>query len=55
MVANPAVEPTDKSRPFTVSEIVTPNAISVTIEIERKISLMFPGVKKLGEAIEKRW
>ena len=45
IVAKPAVDPTDKSSPLTVNDIVTPSAIKVTMEIERRISLMFSPVK----------
>lgn len=40
------VEPTDRSKPSTTSVNVTPSANSVTMEIERRISVKLPYVKK---------
>lgn len=39
IVARLTVEPTDKSKPSTIRENVMPMATSVTIEMDRKISL----------------
>lgn len=36
-LANDATEPTDRSKPSTVKDIVIPIAIMVTIEIERRM------------------
>lgn len=47
---NVATEPTDKSKPFTASEIVSPTAMMVTIEIDRKILMIFPDCKNAGSA-----
>lgn len=41
IVAKLAVDPTDKSKPSTINVNVTPIASSVTMETERKISLIF--------------
>ena len=46
IVAKLAVEPTDKSNPSTINVKVTPIASNVTMEIERKISLILLYVKK---------
>lgn len=46
MVAKLAVEPTDKSNPSTINVKVTPIASNVTIEMERKTSLILLYVKK---------
>lgn len=45
---NVATEPTDKSKPFTAREIVSPTAMMVTIEIDRKILMIFPDCKNAG-------
>jgi len=51
-----AAEPTDKSNPLTDKEIVRPTAIIVTIEMLRKILIIFELVKnKSGsENVKKR-
>src|SRR5690606_19672255 len=40
------VEPTDKSKPSTTSVNVTPKASNVTMEMERRMSVKLPYVKK---------
>ncbi len=54
IVAKLAVEPTDKSNPSTINVKVTPIASNVTMEIERKISLILLYVKKESLTIEKK-
>ena len=49
-LASEAVEPTDKSKPPTESEIETPMAITVTMAIERRILMIFDGSRKLSDA-----
>ncbi len=39
-VVKETVEPTDRSNPPTIKENVTPTATNVTMEMERKISVM---------------
>lgn len=48
-LANEAVEPTDRSKPPTDSEIETPMAITVTMAIERRILMMLLASRKLSD------
>lgn len=43
-----ATDPTDKSKPFTANEMVKPTAMMVTIEIDRRILMIFPDCKNAG-------
>ncbi|SVK54875.1 Uncharacterised protein [Acinetobacter baumannii] len=49
-LASEAVEPTDRSKPPTDSEIETPMAITVTMAIERRILMMLLASRKLSDA-----
>ena len=51
-LANEAVEPTDRSKPPTDSEIETPMAITVTMAIERRILMMLLASRKLSDTAE---
>ena len=48
--ASEAVEPTERSKPPTVSEIDTPTAITVTMAIDRRMLMILFGSRKLSEA-----
>lgn len=50
-LASDATEPTDRSKPPTESEIVIPIAMTVTMEIERKMLMIFVGIRKLSDMI----
>ncbi|MMZ61788.1 hypothetical protein D1872_239540 [compost metagenome] len=52
-VVRDTVEPTDRSKPSTIWERVTPMATKVTIAMELRISVKLSYVKKYGSVIEK--
>ncbi|MNV89572.1 hypothetical protein D3C71_1838800 [compost metagenome] len=53
-LASEAVEPTERSKPPTDSDIDTPMAMTVTMAIERRILMMLFGSRKLSDAIPNR-
>jgi hypothetical protein len=52
--ASEATEPTERSSPPTEREVDTPMAITVTIDMERRMLTMFVAERKLGLAIPKK-
>jgi hypothetical protein len=49
-----ATDPTERSNPPTEREVETPMAMTVTIEIERRILIILLEVRKLGAMIPKK-
>ncbi len=52
--AKVATDPTERSKPSTVSETVMPVAMTVTMEMLRMMVTMFDAVRKEGMVTEKK-